>query len=55
MVDSITFNTADNKLTVTFVDETAKDYFDATTYLADYPDRQSDVIAMGWIISSIAE
>jgi hypothetical protein len=55
MVDSITFNTVDNKLTVTFVDETAKDYFDATTYLADYPDRQSDVIAIGWIISSIAE
>ena len=48
MVDQITFNSDENKLTVTYVDETFKDYFDATTYLADYPDRESDVIAMGW-------
>jgi hypothetical protein len=48
MIESITFNTAESKLTVTLDDGTSKDYTDATIYLTDNPDREADVIAMGW-------
>ena len=48
MVDTITFNTAENKLTVTLDDGTSKDYFDTNSYITDYPDRVADTIAMGW-------
>jgi len=50
MVESITFNTDDNKITVTLVDETTKEYTqaDKEQYLSDYPDRAADVTAMGW-------
>lgn len=45
---SITFNTAENKIVVT-VDEVATEYFDRASYLADYPDREADCDAMGWL------
>lgn len=50
MIETITFNTAENKITVTLKDETVKEYTqaDKDKYLADYPDRESDIIAMGW-------
>ena len=48
MIESITFNTADSKLTVTLDDGTSKDYTDAADYLADHPDREADCVAMGW-------
>jgi hypothetical protein len=50
MIDSITFNTADSKLIVTFEDGASKEYTEATKdeYLADYPDRAADIVAMGW-------
>ena len=48
MIESITFNTAESKLIVTLDDGTSKQYTDAQTYLADHPDREADVIAMGW-------
>ena len=50
MIDSITFNTADYKLIVTFEDGTSKEYAEVTKdqYLADYPDRAADIVAMGW-------
>jgi hypothetical protein len=50
MIETVTFNTAENKLIVTFEDGTTKEYTqtDAAQYIADYPDRVSDVISMGW-------
>jgi hypothetical protein len=48
MVETITFNTAENKLVVTFDDNTFLEYTDAASYIADYPDRVADTIAMGW-------
>lgn len=47
---SITFNTAENKLVVSYDDGTNYEYTEATKsqYLADYPDRMADVAAMGW-------
>ena len=50
MIESITFNTAEDKLIVTLDDGTSKDYTDAEMYLADHPDREADVVAMGWTI-----
>ena len=51
MVESITFNTEQNKLVVTFENGTTKEYTqaDKDAYLADYPDRVADVVAMGWV------
>lgn len=49
MIESITFNTAESKLTVTLDDGTSKDYTGAAAYLTDHPDRESDVVAMGWV------
>jgi hypothetical protein len=48
MIDSITFNTAESKLIVTYEDGTAKEYTDRASYLADWPDRAADCDAMGW-------
>lgn len=50
-MNSITFNTDENKLIVTFEDDTTKEYTQANKeqYLADYPDRAVDVLAMGWV------
>jgi hypothetical protein len=48
MIESITFNTADSKIIVTLDDGSNKEYTDAATYLTDHPDREADVIAMGW-------
>lgn len=50
MIERITFNTAENKLIVTLENGTVKEYTqaDQDKYLADYPDRNSDIIAMGW-------
>lgn len=50
MVDSYTLNWKENKLIVIFEDGTAKEYTqaDKDAYLANYPDRVADVVAMGW-------
>lgn len=47
-MESITFNTAENKITVTMIDGTSKDYTDRASYLADWPERAADADAMGW-------
>jgi len=49
-IESITFDTGNNKLIVTFEDATTKEYTqaDKDQYLADYPNRAADVISMGW-------
>ena len=50
MIDSYTLNWAEQKLIVTFEDGTTKEYtqVDKEAYIADHPDRVSDVVAMGW-------
>ena len=50
MIESITFNTAENKLIITLDDETTTEYTDAATYLTEHPDREADCLAMGWTI-----
>ena len=49
-IESIMYDTENNKLIVTFDDETFKEYLqsDKDKYLNDYPDRNADLIAMGW-------
>lgn len=48
--ETITFNTAANKITLTFDDASTTDYAEAekAQYLLDWPDRAADVAAMGW-------
>jgi len=48
MVESITFSTAENKLIVLLEDGTIKEYTDANSYIADFPERVADAVAMGW-------
>lgn len=40
----------EHKLIITFEDGATKEYTqaDKDAYLADYPDRAADVVAMGW-------
>lgn len=50
---SIEFNTSENKLIVNIGTEMIPKYIsysqeDKQQYLRDYPDRISDIIAMGW-------
>jgi hypothetical protein len=54
MIESITFNTSENKLIVTLDDATKIEYTDAATYLADHPDRVADCEAMGWQTITLA-
>jgi len=50
MIDSITFNTAEDKIIITFEDATTREYLrpDKDQYIIDFPDRAADVEAMGW-------
>ena len=50
MVESYTLSWLENKLIVTFIDGVTKEYVQSEkdAYLADYPDRVADVVAMGW-------
>jgi hypothetical protein len=50
MVESITFNTAESKLIVTFEDASTKEYTDAESYITDFPERVADAVAMGWVV-----
>jgi hypothetical protein len=50
---TITFFTPENgeaKIIVTLEDGTIKEYiqFDKNLYLSDYPNREADIISMGW-------
>ena len=51
MVDSYTLNWEENKLVVAFDNGTIKEYtqVNCDQYIADYPDRIADVMAMGWV------
>jgi len=55
MVESITFNTAESKLVVTLEDGTTKEYTDADSYIADFPERVADAVAMGWDVTTTTE
>jgi DNA-directed RNA polymerase sigma subunit (sigma70/sigma32) len=50
MVESITFDYAEDKIIVNFSDGTSAEYTraDKDKYLSDFPDREGDIIAMGW-------
>lgn len=50
MIKSVTFNTEESKLIITFDDETTHEYTQAEKeqYITDHPDRVADVEAMGW-------
>lgn len=53
MIEKITFLTPpdeQHKLIVAFEDGTIKEYtqLEKEQYLADYPDRAADIVAMGW-------
>jgi hypothetical protein len=50
MIEAITFNTEELKLIITFDDGTTREYTqtEKDQYIADYPDRVADVVAMGW-------
>ena len=52
MIYSYTLNWAEQKLIVTFEDGSTKEYTqtDAAQYIADYPDRLADIVAMDWRI-----
>ena len=51
MVDLITFKTAENKLTVTFVDGQTLTFSKESVdeYKLKFPDRIADLVAMGWL------
>jgi hypothetical protein len=53
MVETITFNTAESKLVVTLEDGTSKEYTDAESYIADFPERVADAVAMGWEVTVV--
>jgi hypothetical protein len=58
MIEKITFNTAESKLIVALEDGTTKEYTDANSYVADFPERVADAVAMGWevpIVQAITE
>jgi DNA-directed RNA polymerase sigma subunit (sigma70/sigma32) len=50
MVEAITFDYVEDKLIVWFQNGSSKEYTrdQKDQYLADFPDREADVIAMGW-------
>jgi hypothetical protein len=50
MIESVKLDWVSQKITVTLDDGAAKEYAqaDKDAYLSDYPDRSSDIVAMGW-------
>ena len=46
--ESFTLDWSTKTITVTFEDQSTKEYTDAESYLADWPDRTSDAVAMDW-------
>lgn len=50
MIDYIRFDYAGNKLIVFFADGSSTEYTQSQKdqYIIDFPDRESDVLAMGW-------
>lgn len=44
--ESFTLDFVNHTITVVFMDGSEKIYYDAQTYLADYPDRTGDALAV---------
>jgi hypothetical protein len=49
MIESINLNWETKIITVTLEDGTTKEYTDAESYIADFPERVADAVAMDWI------
>jgi hypothetical protein len=47
--ESFTLDWKTNSITVTFENGTSKEYLDADSYIADFPERVADAVAMGWV------
>lgn len=47
-IESITSDSINNEIIVLNEDGTSKKFQDSTKYLAEYPDRVQDCIAMKW-------
>jgi hypothetical protein len=52
MIESVNLNWVTKIITVTLEDGTTKEYLDADSYIADFPERLADAVAMGWICGS---
>ena len=50
----LTYDYVNKTLTVTTSDGSSKTYYDCETYLADWPDREADCVAIGWITAAPA-
>jgi hypothetical protein len=48
MIESVNLNWETKIITVTFEDASTKEYTDAESYIADFPERVADAVAMGW-------
>lgn len=50
MIESILFNYENGTITVSMADGSSKEYGKAQKqeYISDHPNRQADVVAMGW-------
>jgi len=50
MIDSVKLDWVNQNITVTLNNGATKEYAqaDKDAYLSDYPDRGSDIVAMGW-------
>ena len=49
-IESITFDTNNNKIIVKLLEGGVLEYISAESYLISFPDRQEDCLAMGWDI-----
>jgi hypothetical protein len=49
MIESVNLNWETKIITVTFEDGSTKEYTDADSYIADFPERIADAVAMGWV------
>ena len=47
-IESITYNYTEKTLVVTLIDGATASYDDRASYLADWPDREADCVAIGW-------
>jgi len=47
-IESITYNYEAETLVVTLTDGTITTYADREAYLADWPEREADCVAIGW-------
>ena len=49
-IESITFDTNNNKIVVKLLEGETLEYVSPESYLNSFPDREEDCLAMGWDI-----